>query len=394
MSGLITGLTPIGSVDRAVDLLEIVDVSLNASRSITPNNLVGISGGSVLSTTDTQSVANKTLDNTNTIVIKDSLFTLQDNGDATKQAQFQLSGLTTGQTRVYTLPDATGTLMDLASVQSGSNKTFVNPVLTLPTITDLSHAQHDHSSAAEGGLIAGGGGGAILLQTDSVDNGSQVKLNLVGGTGVSLTDNTTGTITIDSSGGITLETDGSMNGDQTFLNLTSGTGISLGESSGVVTITSTAESVLQQKSVIEVTTLSGTTAIPADNTFPQKTEGDQYLSLTFSPARTASTIRIEVQAMLSTTAATDIITGALFLPSFNDAIAAVPVTTTTANQLVQLSIVAFLTLGSTSSTTVTFRAGTSNSGTIRLNGKSGGLILGGSISSYISMVEYSTDIST
>lgn len=45
-----------------------------------------------------------------TLTASDSALTLQDNGDATKQLQFQLSGITTGTTRTLTIPDASGTL--------------------------------------------------------------------------------------------------------------------------------------------------------------------------------------------------------------------------------------------------------------------------------------------
>lgn len=51
-----------------------------------------------------------TVGNTNTVTLKDTLFTLQDDGDATKQASFQLSGISTATTRVYALPDANGTI--------------------------------------------------------------------------------------------------------------------------------------------------------------------------------------------------------------------------------------------------------------------------------------------
>ena len=62
------------------------------------------------------------------VTVTDNVFTLQDNIDPTKQAQFQLSGLLTGTTYVYTLPTSNGgasTLVDLNSAQTiSASKTF------------------------------------------------------------------------------------------------------------------------------------------------------------------------------------------------------------------------------------------------------------------------------
>jgi len=51
-----------------------------------------------------------------TIATTDNNFTLQDNGDNTKQAQFELSGITTGTTRTYTLPNNDGTIALLSDI--------------------------------------------------------------------------------------------------------------------------------------------------------------------------------------------------------------------------------------------------------------------------------------
>jgi hypothetical protein len=92
-----------------------------------------------------ESLTNKTLDNTNTITLKDTLFTLQDDGDAAKQMRFQLSGITTANTRVLTVPDASTTIVGTDTTQTLTNKTLTSPViaeitntgtLTLPTSSD------------------------------------------------------------------------------------------------------------------------------------------------------------------------------------------------------------------------------------------------------------------
>lgn len=93
----------------------------------------------------TQTVTNKTLDNTTTLTIKDANFTLQDNSDTSKQVQFQLSSVSASTTRTITVPDADITLVWVATAQTLTNKTLTAPVistisntwtLTLPTSSD------------------------------------------------------------------------------------------------------------------------------------------------------------------------------------------------------------------------------------------------------------------
>jgi len=65
--------------------------------------------------------------------IKDSGFILQDNSDTSKQAKFEASGITAGQTRTYTLPDGDTTLVGTGLTQTLTNKTLTSPVINTPT---------------------------------------------------------------------------------------------------------------------------------------------------------------------------------------------------------------------------------------------------------------------
>ena len=61
--------------------------------------------------------------------IDDDNFTLLDNADGTKKAQFQCSGITAGATRTLTVPDASDTIVVLAAAQTLTNKTLTSPVI-------------------------------------------------------------------------------------------------------------------------------------------------------------------------------------------------------------------------------------------------------------------------
>jgi hypothetical protein len=95
------------------------------SSVVTSTELAKLSG--ILSTavgiSDTNTLTNKKL--------SDSTVTFVDNGDATKQLAFECSGITAGQTRTWTVPDASSTMVGIAVTQTLTNKTISNSENTL-----------------------------------------------------------------------------------------------------------------------------------------------------------------------------------------------------------------------------------------------------------------------
>lgn len=138
LGGTATGATVLptaNSIDGSNDYLAIYTNSALATQRINRSTFLGVTGQPV-DTTTIQTLQNKTIDNTNTFSIKDTLFTLVDDGDTTKKAQFQLSGITTGTTRTYTLPNVSDTLLTLTATQTLTNKTLTSPTINSPTITN------------------------------------------------------------------------------------------------------------------------------------------------------------------------------------------------------------------------------------------------------------------
>jgi len=88
---------------------------LNGVSSNIQSQLDGISSGTIA-----------TLDDDN--------FTLQDNSDTTKKAQFQCSGISGSTTRTFTFPDASTTIVGTDATQTLTNKTLTSPTINSPTI--------------------------------------------------------------------------------------------------------------------------------------------------------------------------------------------------------------------------------------------------------------------
>ncbi len=133
---------------------------------------------------------------------------------------------------------------------------------------------------------------------------------------------------------------------------------------------------------------TGTTTIPFDDTIPQNTEGDEYLSLTITPSSSANKLKIEVVIVLANTANGNKMTAALFQDSNANAIAAASHMQPIApNKPVTIAFAYYMTAGTTSATTFKVRAGGEDAGTTTFNGISGGRIFGGVMASSITVTE-------
>jgi len=94
------------------------------------NGAVNTADAMTIETTGAVTIPNAAITG-GSITALDSNFTLQDNVDPTKQAQFQLSAITTATTGTYTLPAATTTLAGLGTVQTfTANQTFSGTTYT------------------------------------------------------------------------------------------------------------------------------------------------------------------------------------------------------------------------------------------------------------------------
>jgi hypothetical protein len=190
----IPSFTSAASTDAVNDYFLGYNAAATAYRKYNRNTLLGITGAPV-GTTDVQTVSAKVLTNTNTYIAKSTNFTLQDVTDTTKQAQFSLSGLTTGTTRTYTLPNANVTLASLSGVETFTNKTLTSPTISGGTISNASITVDSIAGFTTSTVVSVAGvqlnngqiGTAGAVVTNSIADAAVTPAKLIAGTGTGWT---------------------------------------------------------------------------------------------------------------------------------------------------------------------------------------------------------------
>ena len=135
---------------------------------------------------------------------------------------------------------------------------------------------------------------------------------------------------------------------------------------------------------------TGTTVMPFDDTIPQITEGDQYMSLAITPTSATNKLRIDVCTSIAPNA-NIISTVALFVGTTANALAAILGNYHGANvgSIHIDNFSHYMTAGATTELTFRVRSGGHASNTTTFNGRAGGRYLGGVAASSITITEIS-----
>lgn len=132
---------------------------------------------------------------------------------------------------------------------------------------------------------------------------------------------------------------------------------------------------------------TGTTTIPWDDTIPQNTEGDEYISQAITPVSSTSKLVVEITLGLASTTTGSVITAALFQDTTVGALKAKAIHNPNNDQINTIAFTHVMTSATTSSTTFKIRAGASKAGTTTFNGILGARKLGGIMASTITITE-------
>lgn len=171
--------------------------------------------------------------------------------------------------------------------------------------------------------------------------------------------------------------------DIAFVNLTGAGGATVWGGGG------SGGTVIQVVNVQDGEVATGTTLLADDDTIPQNTEGDEYMTLTITPTSATNKIKTDVVIHLAHSASTgNILTAALFQDNIAPAIAVGwGGRDVGSNTRTQIKFTHYTTAATTSPITHKVRAGSSVAGTTTFNGRAGTRLYGGRVSSSITITE-------
>jgi hypothetical protein len=143
---------------------------------------------------------------------------------------------------------------------------------------------------------------------------------------------------------------------------------------------------VQTQVLVDGAVATGTTVLPSDDTIPQNTEGDQYLTKSITPSSSLNLLHIEsVLALASST--NDQYTVALFQDAIANALAVMQNTFDTTGRVYSVAVEHFMAAGTVSSITFNVRAGNTAAGTTTFNGAAGARKMGGVMKSFLRITE-------
>ena len=146
--------------------------------------------------------------------------------------------------------------------------------------------------------------------------------------------------------------------------------------------------IVQTVNVQTTAVATGTTIFPADDTIPQKTEGDEYMTLAITPTNASNKLRIFSTFYCSHSAASSIMSAGLFQDDTAATLNAVMGGRSNgAGRPATMVLDHYMTAGTTSATTFKIRAGGPASGTTTFNGLGTNRFFGGLGTASITITE-------
>lgn len=133
---------------------------------------------------------------------------------------------------------------------------------------------------------------------------------------------------------------------------------------------------------------TGTTVLPIDDTIPQITEGDEYMTKAIIPSSAANVLDIEHFGYYAHNTTASVMAAAIFQDATAGALSAVKCAKeASADASVSMHLRHRMLAGTSSSTTITLRAGSAGAGTTTFNGAAGARQFGGVMGSFLSLKE-------
>lgn len=268
-----------------------------------------------------------------------------------------------------------GNPVSTTDTQTLTNKTITSPTISSPTLS---------------GTLIGTytlGGTPTFPSSVVTLTGSQTLTNKIL---TSPTINTATivnpTITADSIAGFSVSNTGTIYG----VAVTTGTIGTAGIANNAVDYTKVAAgAVVQVVDALFTAVATGTTLMPFDDTIPQNTEGDQYMTLAITPKSASNKLIIQSVCHVSNSAAAQRFAGALFQDATANALAVGSTTPDTSGGtlVMPINIYHSMAAGTTSSTTFKVRVGANNAGTTTFNGSAAARLYGGITFSYMKITE-------